>query len=176
MAELSTLARPYAEAAFQRAKQTNSVKEWSDVLQFLTAVAEDHDLSVIVNNPKVGKERVRQLLMEICQDHIHDEAKNFLKLLIENGKLHLLPKISVMFEDNKAEDEGYVNVDLYSAFALTKAEQSKYCAMLEKQLNRKVNAVVSIDKSLIGGILAKAGDKVIDGSIRGQIHQLAKRL
>ena len=96
--------------------------------------------------------------------------------MIEYRKLSLLPRISVLYEQQKAEDEGYVHVDLYSAYALTKTEQTKYCAMLEKQLNKKINAVVSVDKSLLGGILAKAGDKVIDGSIRGQIHQLAKRL
>ncbi len=176
MAELSTLARPYAEAAYKRAKQTNSVNDWSDVLRFLSTVAQDRELLAIVGNPRVSKEKVTQLLLDICQDHIIDEGKNLLKLLIENGKLILLPIISKLYEQLKAEDEGYVNVDLYSAYSLSKAEQSKYTAMLEKQLNKKVNAVVSVDKSLIGGILAKAGDKVIDGSIRGQIHQLAKRL
>lgn len=176
MAELTTLARPYAEAAYQRAKQTNSVKEWSDVLSFLSALAQDRDLSAIIDNPRVGRDELTQLLLDIGQGIIQDEAKNLLKLLITNGKLNLLPKIAALYEEHKAEDEGYVNVDLYSAYALTKAEQSKYSAMLEKQFNKKVNVVVSVDKSLIGGILAKAGDKVIDGSIRGQIHQLAKRL
>ena len=176
MAELTTLARPYAEAAYQRAKQTNSVKEWSDVLSFLSVLAQDRDLSAIIDNPRVGRDELTQLLLDIGQGIILDEAKNLLKLLITNGKLNLLPKIAALYEEHKAEDEGYVNVDLYSAYALTKAEQSKYSAMLEKQFNKKVNVVVSVDKSLIGGILAKAGDKVIDGSIRGQIHQLAKRL
>jgi F-type H+-transporting ATPase subunit delta len=176
MAELSTLARPYAEAAYKRAKQTNSVKDWSEVLQFLSTVAQDRHLLSIVGNPRVGKESLTKLLLDICQDHIIDEGKNLLKLLIENGKFILLPVISSLYEQHKAEDEGYVNVQLYSAYSLTKAEQSKYTAMLEKQLNKKVNAVVTVDKSLIGGILAKAGDKVIDGSIRGQIHQLAKKL
>ena len=176
MAELSTLARPYAEAAFKRAKQTNSAKAWSDALSFLSAIVQDQELSTIVNNPRVGKERITQLLLDICQDQIDDEAKNLLKMLVENGKLKLLPKIAALYEELKAEDEGYVNVDLHSAYSLTKAEQGKYIAMLEKQLNKKVNATVSVDKSLIGGILAKAGDKVLDGSIRGQLHQLAKRL
>lgn len=176
MAELSTLARPYAEAAFKRAKQTNSASVWSEALQFLVTVVQDKELSVIIDNPKVDKGSKSQLLLDICQDQIQDEAKNLVKLLLENGKLQLLPKILEMFEHYKAEDEGYINVDLFSAYSLTKAEQSKYVAMLEKQLHRKVNAVVSVDKSLIGGILAKAGDKVLDGSIRGQLHQLAKRL
>jgi F-type H+-transporting ATPase subunit delta len=114
--------------------------------------------------------------LDICQDQVDAEACNLLKLLIENGKLKLLPKIAELYEEYKADDEGYVNVDLYSAYALSKAEQNKYVAMLEKLLNKKVNAVVAVDKSLIGGILAKAGDKVIDSSVSGQLHQLAKRL
>jgi F-type H+-transporting ATPase subunit delta len=176
MAELSTLARPYAEAAFKRAKEANASQAWSDSLMFLSVVAKDEALSAIIKNPRVSKPNTAQLMLDICQDQIHDEAKNLLKVLIENDKLPLLPQISVMYEQCRADDEGYINVDLLSAYSLTKAEQSKYVAMLEKLLNKKVNASVSVDKSLIGGILAKAGDKVIDGSVRGQLHQLAKRL
>lgn len=176
MTELATLARPYAEAVFKRAKETGAAGAWADALQFLASVIQDPDMAAIVNNPRVGKDRIRQLLLDICQDQIDAEASNLLKLLIDNGKLKLLPTVLALYEEYKAQDEGYVNVDLYSAYALTKAEQSKYVAMLEKQLNKKVNATVSVDKSLIGGILAKAGDKVIDGSVSGQLHQLAKRL
>ena len=176
MTELATLARPYAEAAFKRAKESGDTGTWADALQFLSAVIQDADMAVIVNNPKVSSDRLLQLLLDIGQDQIGDEVKNLLKLLVQNGKLKLLPNISALYEEYKANDEGYVNVDLCSAYALTKAEQNKYVAMLEKYLNKKVNATVSVDKSLIGGIRAKAGDKVIDGSVSGQLHQLAKRL
>ncbi len=176
MAELATLARPYAEAVFKRAKQTDSASAWSQSLLFLTRVVEDQRLSQIIANPIVSKDSKISIMLDICQDQIQDEAKNLLKLLVENGKLQLLPEIVALFEQYKADDEGYVNVDLYSAFSLTKAEQTKYIATLEKVLNKKVNATVSVDNALIGGILARAGDKVIDGSIRGQLQQLAKRL
>ncbi|MGY6276748.1 F0F1 ATP synthase subunit delta [Methylomonas sp. MgM2] len=176
MTELVTLARPYAEAAFKRAKESGTTGTWAEALQFLSTVLQDADMTAIVNNPKVSSDRLLQLLLDISQDQIDDEVKNLLKLLVQNGKLKLLPHISVLYEEYKANDEGYVNVDLYSAYALTKAEQSKYVAMLERYLNKKVNASVSVDKSLIGGIRAKAGDKVIDGSVSGQLHQLAKRL
>ena len=176
MTEIATLARPYAEAAFKRAKETGAADRWADGLQFLTCVIRDSDMAAIVNNPRVSKERITQLLLDICQDQIDAEVSNLVKLLVENGKLKLLPTILALYEEYKAQDEGYVNVDLCSAYPLTKAEQNKYIAMLEKQLNKKVNATVSVDKSLIGGILAKAGDKVFDGSVSGQLHQLAKRL
>jgi F-type H+-transporting ATPase subunit delta len=176
MAELSTLARPYAEAAFKRAKQTANTAEWTASLQFLSVLGEDQSLKAIAGNPRVSKESITTLLLEICEGNVLAEAINLLKLLVENGRLTLLATITRMFEELKAQDEGYVNVDLYSAYPLTKAELSKYTVMLEKQLHKKVNTTVTVDKSLIGGILAKAGDKVIDGSIRSQIHQLAKRL
>lgn len=176
MTELATLARPYAVAAFKTAKQTDATVAWSESLQFLSLVVQDRHLAEIIANPKVSKDKKTAVMLEICQDQIQEQVTNLLKILIENSKLQLLPRIAALYEEYKAEHEGYVNVDLYSAYPLNKAEQSSYVAMLEKKLNKKVNAVVSVDKTLIGGILAKAGDKVIDGSIRGQLHQLAKRL
>lgn len=176
MTELATLARPYAEAAFKCAKQSGNAADWSKSLQFLALVVKAPELQNILGNPRVGRKRVSDLLLDISQDQVLDATKNLLKLLIENDKLKLLPIISILFEQLKANDEGYVNVDLLSAYTLNKAEQNKYVAMLEKLLNKKVNASIAVDKSLIGGVIAKAGDKVIDGSIRGQLHQLAKRL
>ena len=176
MSELSTLARPYAEAAFKRAKEVGAAGIWSDSLAFLSAVMQDKELAAIIDNPRVSQEKATQLMMDICEGQIHDEAVNFLKVLIENDRLKLVPQVAALYEQYRADDEGYVNVEVYSAYSLTKEEEKKYVAMLEKQLNKKVHATVSVDKSLIGGIRAKAGDKVIDGSISGQLHQLAKRL
>lgn len=176
MTELATLARPYAEAAFKSSKEAGNPSEWSNALQFMAIVVRDGNLSPVIDNPRVGRDKLSTLLLDICQDQVIDAAKNLLRLLIQNDKLKLLPSIAGQFEQLRAEDEGYVNVKLFSAYALTKAEQNKYVGMLEKLLNKKVNAAVSVDKSLIGGIVAKAGDKVLDGSIKGQLNQLAKRL
>jgi len=176
MSELSTLARPYAEAAFKRAKEVGAAGVWSDSLVFLSTVMQDKELTAVIDNPRFSKEQATQLMLDICQEYIHDEAVNFLKVLIENDRLKLIPQIAELYEQYKADDEGYINVDVYSAYALTKEEQKQTVATLEKQFNKKVHATVTVDKSLIGGILVKAGDKVIDGSISGQLHQLAKRL
>ncbi len=176
MSELSTLARPYAEAAFKRAKEVGATGVWSDSLAFLSALLQDKELRKIVDNPRVSQEQLTALMLDICQDNIHDEAINLLKVLIENGRLKLLPQVAELYEQYKAEDEGYVNVDIYSAYPMTKDEQKKYVKTLEKLLDRKVNATLKTDKNLIGGVLAKAGDKVIDCSISGRLHQLAKRL
>lgn len=176
MAELATLARPYAEAAFKQAKETKTLANWSAELFFLSHISCDQGLGGILLNPKVSKEAKTSLLLDICEGQVSENAKNLVKLLVENGKVALLPEIARMFESYKSEDEGYVNVQLYSAFELSKEEQSKYVKRLEKVLKKKVEAKVFIDSDLIGGILARAGDKVLDGSIRGQITQLAKQL
>ena len=176
MSELATLARPYAEAVFKRAKETESSQEWSDTLAFLSAIMQDESLAAIVNNPRVGQDELTQLLLDICQDQVTGEATNFLKLLIENGRLKLAPQIAELFEKYKAEDEGYVDVDVITAYALTKAEEQSFATSLKKRLNKKVNIKSSVDKSLMGGFLVKAGDSVIDGSISGQLQQLAKRI
>ena len=176
MSELATLARPYAEAVFKRAKETESSQEWSDTLAFLSAIMQEESLAAIVNNPRVGQDELTQLLLDICQDQVTGEATNFLKLLIENGRLNLAPQIAELFEKYKAADEGYVDVDVITAYALSKAEEKSFATSLKKRLNKKVNIKSSIDKSLIGGFLVKAGDSVIDGSISGQLQQLAKRI
>ena len=176
MSELATLARPYAEAVFKRAKESGNSQEWSDNLAFLSAILQDEGLAAIVNNPRVEEDKLTALLLEICQDQTTGEANNFLKLLIENGRLKLAPQIAELFEKYKAEDEGYVDVDVITAYALTKAEEQSFATSLKKKLNKKVNISTSVDKALIGGFLVKAGDSVIDGSINGQLQQLAKRI
>ncbi len=176
MSELSTLARPYAEAVFKRSLESKNTSEWSDALSFLAVVMQDQEMVSIIANPKVSQEQLTSLLLDICQDQLQEEGVNLLKLLIENGRLLLAPQLSELFEAFKAEHEGYVDVEVISAYALTKEEQKKFATTLKKKLDKKVNITTSIDKTLIGGYLAKAGDKVIDGSIQGQLQQLAKKL
>ena len=176
MSELSTLARPYAEAVFKTAIENKSVAKWSDMLAFLSVVMQDKEMTAIVANPKVTQDQLTQLLLDICQDQLTKEGVNLLKLLVQNDRLILAPQISELYESFKAEHEGYIDVEVISAYALSKDEQKKFATTLEKQLDKKVHITTSIDKTLIGGFLAKAGDKVIDGSIKGQLQQLAKKL
>lgn len=176
MSELLTLARPYAEAVFKRSQESKSSSEWSDMLAFLSIVMQDKEMTSVIANPKVSQEQLTTLLLDICQDQLTEEGTNFVKLLVQNSRLMLAPQISELYESYKAEHEGYVDVEVISAFALSKEEQKKFATTLEKQLDKKVHITTSIDKSLIGGFLAKAGDKVIDGSIKGQLQQLAKKL
>jgi len=176
MSELSTLARPYAEAVFKRAQENKSVKAWSDTLTFLSLVVKDKEMMSVMANPKVSQQILTQLLLDICQQQIDPEGQNLVKLLIQNNRLALAPQILALYEILRAEHEGYVDVEVMSAYPLTKEEQRKFASMLGKQWNKKIHITTSVDKQLIGGFLARAGDKVIDGSTKGQLQQLAKKL
>lgn len=176
MSELATLARPYSSAVFKRAKETASAARWSEQLAFLSAVMNSKEMSALVDNPKVKKDRLTDLLLDVGKGHIDNEGVNFLKLLVQNNRLALLPDIAKLFEEQKAEDEGYIAVEVLTAFAFTKEAQQKFAATLEKTLSKKVHMNVTLDKSLIGGVLVRAGDRVIDGSVRGQLQNLQKAL
>ena len=176
MSELATLARPYAAAVFKRAKETQATAKWSQSLAFMSAVLKNEDMSVVVDNPKVNKHRLSALMLDICQEHLNEENENFLKLLVHNNRLSLLPTIAKLFEAYKAEDEGYVEVEVFTAYAFTKEAKQDFAAKLTKFMNKKVHMNVSVDKTLIGGVLVRAGDKVIDGSIKGQLQNMQKAL
>ncbi len=176
MSELATLARPYAAAAFKRAQETGTTEKWSKSLAFMSAVLNDKEMAVIVDNPKISKERLSALMLDICHDQVEVENANFLKLLIQNNRLTLAPTIAELFEVYKAENEGYVEVEVATAFAFSKEEKKSFTLALEKTLGKKVHINVTVDKSLIGGVLVRAGDRVIDGSIKGQLQHMQKAL
>jgi F-type H+-transporting ATPase subunit delta len=176
MSELATLARPYAVAVFKRAKETYSAKTWSKNLAFLAAVLTDKSISGVIDDPKIGKSKLSTLLLDICEGQLDQEGSNFLKLLIENNRLSLIAAIAEIFETYKAEDEGSIDIDVTTAFAFTKESKQSFNATLEKVFGKKINMKIAVDSSLIGGVLVRAGDQVIDGSVRGQLQQLAQRL
>ncbi len=176
MSELATLARPYAAAVFKRAKETHTTAKWSQSLAFMSAVLKNEDISVVVDNPKVNRQGLSALILDICQGHVNEENENFLKVLVHNSRLKLLPYIAKLFEAYKAEDEGYVEVEAHTAYAFSKEEKQQLTATLEKTLGKKIHMNVTVDKSLIGGVLVRAGDRVIDGSIKGRLQNMQKAL
>lgn len=176
MSEIATLARPYAVAVFKRAKETSSTAHWSEMLSFLSAVINSAEIKALIGNPKFSKDKLARLILDIGKDKTDAEAANFIKLLTANNRLGLLPKIAQIFEELKAESEGYIDVSVQTAFAFSKEGEQKFTVALEKTLNKKVHMNVVVDQSLIGGVLVRAGDRVIDGSIRGQLQNLRKTL
>ena len=172
MAEPSTVARPYAEAAFRLADAGNALGKWSEMLRALAQVWEDGRVQRAVADPNLADAQVAGLFISILSGSLSGEAENFLRVLTENRRIELLPEIRRQFEALKDEREGVVEAEVHSAFELTEAQVADLVGRLEKKTGRKVRTQLRIDKELIGGVKVVLGDKVIDGSARAQLGAL----
>jgi|SRR6185295_6828632 len=176
MAEPSTVARPYAEAAFRLASGANALAKWSGMIGALARVAEDKRIRAAIADPARSDAQAAGVFISILAGKLDGQAENFVRVLAENNRLELLPEIQLQFEVLKNEREGVVEVEVYSAFELTEAQVADLAQRLEKRTSRKVRTRVEVDKNLIGGVKVVIGDKVIDGSARGQLVALENAL
>ena len=176
MAEPSTVARPYAEAAFKLADAQGKLADWSAALGNLAAVSADARMRAAIGDPNLPAAKVAGLFLSILSGKLSGEAENYVRVLAENGRLEVLPEIRAQFEALKNEREGVVEAEVTSAFEMDQAQLADLVARLEKNTGRKVRAKVSVDKSLIGGVKVVIGDKVIDGSARAQLAALETAL
>ena len=173
MAETTTLARPYAKAVFEFASEKNSLDGWSNMLATAAAVVELEEMSGVLSHPGLTGEQQATLVFDACQGKINDKAKNMLEVLAENKRLSLLPDIRDIFEAFKAESQKSVAVNVTSAFELEAATVEKLKQALASKLEKEVSVATETDASLVGGVVIRAGDTVIDGSIRGKLAKLA---
>ena len=176
MAEASTIARPYAEAAFRLADAQGKLAEWSAALANLSAVAADERVRAVIGDPGHSDAKVAGLVISILAGKLSGEAENFVRVLAENGRLGVVSEIRTHFEALKNEREGTVEAEVTTAFEMDQAQVADLVSRLEKSTGRKVRARVSVDKSLIGGVKVVIGDKVIDGSARAQLSALENAL
>jgi F-type H+-transporting ATPase subunit delta len=176
MAEPSTIARPYAEAAFKLAEEGDALAKWSDMLAALAMVARDERVQRAASNPNLSDEQVAGLFIAILAGRLSGEGENFVRVLAHNKRLELLPLIHEHYEALKNEREGVLEAEVQSAFELTQAQVADLVQRLEQKTGRKVRSRVSIDKELIGGVRLILGDKVIDGSARAQLAALEAAL
>lgn len=176
MTELATMARPYALAVFKRAKETGSVQEWSDALAFLSVALEDGAMKAAIASPKLEKNRLIDFLAGVCEGNVGPECVNLLKILAANSRLSLVKQIQTLFDAYRADDEGSVDAAVATAYPLSGEEERSLAETLQKTLKRKVRLQITEDRDLIGGLLVRAGDRVIDASVRGQLQRLASRL
>jgi len=176
MAEPSTIARPYAEAAFRLADAQDKLAEWSAALANLSAVASDERLRAAIGDPNLSAAKVAGLILSVLAGKLTGEGENFVRVLAENGRLDVLAEIRSQYEVLKNEREGVVEAEVYTAFEMEQSQVADLVARLEKKTGRKVKARVSVDKSLIGGVKIVIGDKVIDGSARAQLAALETAL
>lgn len=176
MAEISTIARPYAEAVFDLAQEASQLQKWADMLQFATTVATDAEMSAYLDSANLSKEQLSELFVSVCADQLDSEGQNLIKLLVENHRLSVLPEISLQFEALKAEAEKTIEAEIFAAYKVSAAQQKKIAEKLKKRLGREVTLTCHVDNNLLGGAIIKAGDMVIDGSTQGQIQRLAIEL
>ena len=176
MAEPSTIARPYAEAAFRLADAQGKLADWSTALANLSAVAADERVRAAIGDPNLQAAKVAGLIISILAGKLGGEAENFVRVLAENDRLGVLAEIRTQYEALKNGREGVVEAEISTAFDMDQAQLADLVSRLEKKTGRKVRARVSVDKSLIGGVKIAIGDQVIDGSARAQLAALETAL
>ena len=176
MAENSTIARPYAQAAFDIAQEKSDLKAWSDMLHNIAAVSSDAAMSDMIGNPSIEREKITDIIIDVCGDTLNDRGKNFVKVLAENGRLNVAVEIAQGYEEHRAEAEKTVEAEVTSAFPLSDIQITSVKDALKKRLGREVNLVTKIDETIVGGAIIRAGDLVIDGSVSGQLEKLTNSL
>lgn len=176
MADKSTIARPYAKAAFEAARDRGRLGPWSEALRVAAAVISDARVAPLLDNPRVTPEELAKLVVEVAGARLDDEGRNFVRTLADNHRLVVLPQIATLFDELKAEEEGVVDVTVTSAAPLDDSQRGSLVTALERRLKRSVRLQCETDAALIGGAVLRAGDMVIDGSLRGKLERIAYQL
>jgi F-type H+-transporting ATPase subunit delta len=176
MAENVTIARPYAEAAFAFADAGGSLAKWAQALEAMAGITAHPEMRLAIGNPGIVNAELYGLVASLCGDVLDKEMQNFVRVLIENGRLALAPEIRELFLELKNEREGVVDAVVASAFPLDAAQTAALVADLERRFKRKVRPQVTVDKELIGGVRVQVGDEMIDSSVRGQLAAMASAL
>ncbi|HMM47722.1 MAG TPA: F0F1 ATP synthase subunit delta [Thiobacillaceae bacterium] len=173
MSELSTLARPYAEAVFRLAQDERDLAGWAERLRSLALIAGDAQLAKLIVDPAVPAGRVAGLIIDVAGESLSERGANFVKVLADNDRLTLLPEIASQYEALKADAEGVLEATIASAHPMTQAQIDDLVAGLSARFNRQVNAQVTVDPALIGGAVITIGDQVMDGSVKGRLQRMS---
>ncbi|MFS1538783.1 MAG: F0F1 ATP synthase subunit delta [Candidatus Phlomobacter fragariae] len=171
MSEITTVARPYAKAAFDFAVENQLVDKWQNMFSFITEITYNQQISELLSG-SIAPETLAKTFIAICGDEIDEHVQNLIRIMAENGRLSTLPEVLKQFIQLRAFLEVTVDIDVISATELNEKQQFKISAAMEKRLSRKVKLNCKIDKSVIAGVIIRAGDLVIDGSVRSRIERL----
>lgn len=174
--ELATIARPYAQAVFKQAEESGKLSEWADMLELLSAVIQDSEINDLLKGQRLEKDKLVDLVLSVCKEHLIPEAENLLKILGDNRKLVLLPEIQRQYSILKGELEGCITVDVISTYAVKPQHKQQITDALKARLGKEVQVNAVIDRSLLGGWLIRFGDKVLDLSVRGRLQQMSVEL
>jgi len=176
MSEAITTARPYAQAAFEVAQKLSDLKGWLEVVQSLAEAVSYPEMRTVISSPRVAKAQLGDLLSDMLGGRLKPQQLNFIRVLAENQRLLLLPEIAALFAVFKAEAEKSVDVVVDSAFELSAGQQDKLVSSLKKRMGREVKLTCNVKKDLLGGVVIRAGDKVIDGSALTRLAEMANAL
>ncbi len=176
MAQLVTVARPYAEAAFRLALESGNLARWSDMLELIEAVARDGNVAKRIGDPNVDERALEGVILGALGDRLDGHGRNLVQVLIHNGRLELITHLRALYERLRREHEGVLEAKFISALPMTDDQVRPLVQALEKKYGRKVNAQVEIDPELIGGARIIIGDKVIDATVRGRLDAMAAAL
>ncbi len=176
MLEKTTIARPYAQAVFELAQESGNAGEWSAALELLTRIVADEQMQLLLNNPKLSHQQLQGLVIEIGADELSQQARNFVKVLVSAARLAYLPQIVSLFDAMRADAEGTVDVEVIAAYELDQAQKDSIAEGISTRLGKQVTISAVVDESLIGGAVIRAGDSVIDASLRGRLTALGNDL
>ena len=173
MAEAVTVARPYAEAVYKLAIAKNALSEWSAMLRDAADIAENENIKALLGNPVVSAKQLGELLLEIGRNRFNEDGRKFLNMLAENNRVSILPQISDLFEQLKAQHEGVIEATIISAFDMSSSQLRNLVSALGRKFERRIEAKVQVDPELIGGVKVEIGDEIFDASIRGKLEAMA---
>ena len=176
MADKTTIARPYAKAAFEEAKAANRLGPWSQALRTSALVVQDARVQNLLGNPAVSTAELAKLVVDLAGPQLDEQGRNFIQTLAENRRLAYIPEISTLFDELKDEAEGVIDVTVTSAAPLENGQREALSSALQRRLKRQVRLQCETDSSLIGGAVLRAGDLVIDGSVRSRLDRIAYEL
>jgi F-type H+-transporting ATPase subunit delta len=175
MSEWTTIARPYAKAAFDYAVEGKSIAHWQEMLFFAAEISKDDTIKSLLTG-SLAVEKLAEIFNGVCGEQLDLQGQNFMKVLAENRRLQALPDISILFNQFKSDFDKEIDVDITSAVKLDEKQLTDISKSLETRLARKVKLNCSVDPELIAGVLIKAGDTVIDGSLRSKLNRLSDAL
>lgn len=176
MAELATIARPYAEAAFALAREGGALPKWADTLQLLAAVASDAKVSAAVDNPKLSPKQKQSLFSTVLGDKLDASATSFVKVLLDADRVKLLPQINEHFQALKRDADNVAKATVVSAYPLTDAQRAELKGALSKRYGRDIEMIEQTDAALIGGAKIIVGDQVIDRTVVGQLSKMERQI
>lgn len=176
MQEKMTIARPYAHAIFAIAGETKKIDQWSQILQVINTVVLDSQFQSLLKNPKLSAATLAEFVIEVCAKHLNKAGHQLVVVLAGAGRLLLVPEISTLYEQLRTEAEGSVEVDVISAYKLEAKQRDLIAQLMTNRLSKKIGISDHIDKSLIGGVVIRIGDTVIDASLKGRLKALTKQV